>query len=257
MMLADNSVLKTGADGACELNIDDETVNIGSSRYVRIKDILEKLGQKKKISWIKKVSKYTKTLAKSDKSHARTALAGVRGERTDSGEIEWFEDMEEDEYNTLEKLFQEGRVHFENGDYSLAIPIFYEIIENEEGEPFKNEVSFYLGISLFNNLQYGEALPFLEKSTSNKGFYYYEPAVFHHAFTEYFLRNYEGAIDGFKLYDKDFPNGELRSYALYMLGKCYSDVGNKDQSRKYYTEVLNLYPNTEIYEEASSELAGL
>jgi len=253
MELYSSSVIKTGPDGELEIEVDEETVSIGRNSIMELNDLLERVGEKKKTGWLKNISKYAKSIGKGDETYASTALAGVRGDDTGGEELEWFEDIEEG----VIKEYQTGKKHFEEGNYTKAIQVFTDIIDTEETVSFRDEVAFYLGVSLFNNLRYAEALPYLNESIANKRTYFYELALIHYSITNYFLKNYTRAIEGFNTYTEGFAEGYLKPYAVFMLGKCYKAVGKKEEARGYFTEVKEKYKDTDVYYDALTELRAL
>ncbi len=255
MELNSSSIIKTGPDGELEIEIESDTILIGKNSLVNINGMIGKIGEKKKIGWLKSVSKYAKSIGKGEEGHTRTALTGVRGKKSEGNEFEWFDDFEESE--DPEGEFQVGKAYFEEGKYTKAIPIFTEIIDKEETGPFKYEIAFYLGVSLFNNLRYREALLYLGESLADKSAYYYGPTLLHYSITHYFLKNYEKAIEGFKLYTEYFAGGELTPYAVFMLGKCYKDIGRPEDARQYFMEIERRYKNTELYQDALDEIESL
>jgi len=255
MELNSSSIIKTGIDGELEIEIESDTILIGKNSLVSINGMIGKIGEKKKIGWLESVLKYTKSIGKGEEGHTSTALAGVRGEKREGDELEWFDDFEESE--DPEGEYQVAKAYFEEGKYTKAIPIFTEIIDKDETGPFKYEIAFYLGVSLFNNLRYREALLYLEESLADKSATYYGPALLHYSITHYFLKNYEKAIEGFRLYTDNFTGGDLRPYAVFMLGKCYKDIGRPEDARQYFIEIERRYKNTELYQDALDEIKSL
>lgn len=251
MELESKSIIRTGDNGELELIIDNNTVSIGQNRQIMIDDLLNKINEKKKIRWLKKATKYTKAIGIRDDSYSRTALAGVRGEKSEEEELEWFDDFGE------EREFQSGKELFEEGKFTEAINIFSKIIAEEGIETEGGEVAYYLGISLFNSLRYKDAIPYLVESLKDKSAPYYESALMNYAFTQYFLGDYNNAIEGFNNYIKDFGEGDLKPYALLMLGKCYKDIGKKVDALIYFTKIEKEYKNTDVYIDAIEEMKGL
>ncbi|UCB44291.1 MAG: tetratricopeptide repeat protein [Spirochaetota bacterium] len=250
MELKESSIIRTDFNGEIELEIDGNAVSIGPNSYMKISSLLEKVSEKRKMRWLKKATKYAKVVKKSDDKWSETALAGVRGDRAEKGELEWVEDFEDDEY-------QRGMELFEEGSYTTAIKIFAKIIEEDGIDTQGGEASYYLGVSLFNSLRYKDALPYLVESIKNKGTSFYESALMNYAFTQYFLRNYREAIEGFTSYTEDFSEGDFVPYSFLMLGKCYKDMGLKKEARVYFTRVEQEFSDSDVYMDALNEMKDL
>lgn len=255
MELNENSVIKTGADGEIEIEVDGETVSIGKSRVMAMKELLNTIEEKKKLGWLKNISLYVKKVGEDKDISSRTAVAGVRGEKPgeEDGqwEVEWIEVSEEEEQD-----FQKGKAYFDNGEYVKAIPIFVDIVNGEEGF-LREEASFYLGVSLFNTLRYREAQAYLSEALLDKRTYYYEMALVHYSISHYLLGNFEEAIKGLKIYTEDFTQGSLRPYAVFMLGKCYKEMGKREEALAYFSEVKEKYSDTDVYHDALVEIGEL
>ena len=78
-----------------------------------------------------------------------------------------------------------------------------------------------------------------------------------YSFDQYFLRNYRAALEGFSSYTDTFTDSELVPYALLMLGKCYKDMGMKEQARRYFTRVKNDFRESDVYMDAVEEMGDL
>jgi TolA-binding protein len=249
------SLLKVGPDGELEIEIDEDAVLIGSNSTVSINDLLEKMGEKKKIGWLKKVSKLTKSAG--GQEVGSTALAGVRGAEGEVDELNWFDEEDEEADLNVEDEFSSGKSLFEEGRFTQAIHILTAIIDRDEAETFRGEIAFYLGVSLFNSLRYNDALPYLNASVKDKNSYYYELALIYKSLTYYFLNNYEEAIEGFDTYNSDFSEGSLKPYALLMLGRSHKELGEKEEARKYFLVIKQNYSTSDIYNDAINELQDL
>jgi TolA-binding protein len=250
MELTENSIVRTDSNGEMELEIEGSTVSIGPNSYTKISDLLEKVGEKRKMRWLKKATKYAKVVGKSDERYGETALTGVRGDKSEEEELEWVVDFEEDEYRRGKELFEEG-------SYTAAIDIFENVIEEDGIDTKRGEVSYYLGVSLFNSLRYEEALPYLSASIKDKDASFYESALMNYAFTQYFLRNYKEAIEGFASYTEQFDKGDFVPYAFLMLGKCYKEMGLKKEAKAYFIRIEQEFGDFDVYEDALNEMKGL
>jgi TolA-binding protein len=250
MELTENSIMRTDSNGEMELEIEGSTVSIGPNSYTKISDLLEKVGEKRKMRWLKKATRYAKVVRKGDERWGETVLTGVRGDKTEEEELEWIVDFEEDEY-------QQGKELFEEGSYTAAIDIFEKVIEEDGIDTKGGEVAYYLGVSLFNSLRYEEALPYLSASIKDKDASFYESALMNYAFTLYFLTNYREAIKSFTSYTKEFGEGDSVSYALLMLGKCYKELGLEREAMAFFTRIEQEFSDSDVYEDAIDEMKGL
>lgn len=249
------SLVKTGSDGVLEIEVGEDRFLFDENNVVRVGDLFERIGEKKKIRWLAKVSKYAKSVASGDTEYVKTALAGIRGERGESDEIVWFED--DVGFDSSHDRFEEAQALFYEGLYVKAIPIFSELISSEDDETVRAEIAYFLGVSLFHNLRYQEAVSYLSEGLSDEHTYYFASALFHHAVSHYFLKNYREAISGFAQYAKQYPEGELRPYAVFMLGKCSKAVGRNDEAKMYFNEIKLLYRDSDVYYDALDELSRI
>jgi TolA-binding protein len=254
LKLNKSSVLKTGKDGEIELDIDGERISIGKETAVSISGLMEKLGERRKLAWFSNFTPVVKNLIGVRSAHTETALMGVRGVSEEEEELDWMGELEEDDSTAM---FENGKELYKEGEYGKAINLFKEIIDKEEATPIRDEISFYLGSSLFHSMQYDEALIYLQQSMKRKDVYYYEIALLHYSFASYFSRDYRGAINGFDSYTREFSNGTFTPYALLMLGKSHKAIGEKEQAKCYFQEIQSAYKNTDIYSDAMNEIKGL
>ncbi len=254
MKLNTKSVIKTGKDGEIEVDINGERISIGKDTIVGVNYIMENVQEKKKMTWFSKLSNILNTVVKAEIKHAKTALMGLRGKIEDEEEIGWMGDLEEED---LYSRFKNGMELYEEQDYVQAINIFKDIIDEEELSSMRGEIAFYLGSSLFNNVQYKEALPYLQESIKNKKAYYYEVALINYSFSHYLSKNYSRAIDGFKTYIEEFREGQLEPYVLLMLGKSHKALGEKGEAKRYFAEIEKKYKDTEVYYDANQEMREL
>jgi TolA-binding protein len=78
-----------------------------------------------------------------------------------------------------------------------------------------------------------------------------------YAFTQYFLRNFREAIEGFTTYTEEFSEGDFVPYSFLMLGKCYKDMGLKKEARIYFTKIEQEFSDTDVYMDALEEMKDL
>jgi TolA-binding protein len=254
LKLSQSSTIRTGHDGELELEIDGERVSVGRDTEVRVKSLLSRLGDRKKLAWFSGLSPVIKNLIGARSKHTDTALMGVRGVAEEEEELDWMGEIEEEEPTAL---FENGKQMYKEGEYGKAINIFKDIISDETVDSMQHEVVFYLGSSMFHTMQYEESLSYLEECMERKDAYYYEVALLHSSFAHYFSRDYRGAIDGFASYARDFSEGTFAPYALLMLGKSHKALGEPDQAKRYFLKIGTAYKNTEVYTDAMNELQDL
>lgn len=255
MELFATSVIRTGQDGSMDLLIDDTILSFGENNTVLMEDVLAKIGERKKIGWLKSVTKYAKNVGRGDETYAKTSLAGIRGNKSNEDELEWFENIDEEE-NPSDR-FQKGRSLFNEGQYTKAIPLFTELISDEAPGAFHSEIAYYLGVSLFHNLKYTETLYYLNESLSQKDAYYYELALLYSSLAHYFLKDYNGAIDGLGLYKLQFSGGDLLPFAIFMLGKSHREIGERERAMSYFMEIKDKYSTSEVYQDVLAEIESL
>jgi TolA-binding protein len=150
---------------------------------------------------------------------------------------------------------RKAQLLFYEGQYGQAIPLFFELIREEDDKAVRAEAAYYLGVSLFHTLRYQEAVSYLSFSLSDEWSYYFESALFRHAVSHYFLKNYSEAISGFARYVHQYPGGELRPYAVFMLGKCSTAIGKNDDAKMYFNEIKLMYRDSDVYGDALDELS--
>ena len=255
MALTERSVIKTKADGEVELSVDGESVFIGKDTTVSVNYLVKNVQARKKMTWFPNLSPIFKRMAMLRDTRTELASLGTRGEAEAEEEVAWLGDVEvEEEGSTFEK----GEELYGQEKYGEAINIFKKMLE-QGGTPqqMREEATFYLGSSLFNSVQYEEALPYLEQAIKRTGAYYREPALIQYSFSHYFAENYRQAVEGYATYVKEFPGGEFRPYALLMLVKSSKALGRKDEAQKYFLELEKQYKNTGMYIDAANELKGM
>ncbi len=251
MELNEGSVIKTGTDGEIEIEMDGEMVAIGKDTKVSISKIMVNLKEKKKLSWFSKLPSVFKNLVREKADRAQVTLMGVRGEADDEGDMDWMGELEEEDpismYKSAVDLYEEG-------EYAEAINIFKNIIDSEDVSHIREEIAYYLGSSMFNNMQYEESVYYLEESLQDKEAYYYEIALLNVSFANYFLKDYPKAIKGFKRYTVEFANGGFEPHVLLMLGKSHKAVGEDEKAKSYFNEIVTLHGNTEVHADAVDEM---
>ncbi len=255
MELDSRSVIRTGTDGVVELDMDGELISIGSNRMKSVGDLSGKVKEKKKVGWLKGLKRYTKNMGSGEDTYTETALAGVRGAPSSEDELEWFDESDFD--ISMEGSYQKGLNHFENGEYSQAISLLKVVIEDQGMNAYEGRAAFHLGLSLFNVMRFEEAVPYLKASTSDTSSDFYSVALMHLSVSHYFLKNYPDAIEGLTRISGGTAEGELKPYALLMLGKCLKEVGEREKAEGYFLQVRNDYQGTELSEAAIQELLEL
>jgi tetratricopeptide (TPR) repeat protein len=254
MRLSENSIIKTGKSGTLEIMVAGERVAIGSETTIRVSSIVENLNARDEMTWFQKLSDRFSSMMGSKDGITETKTGGVRGALEGEEEITWMGDMGEEDAGSELEL---GKEQYESGNYGEAISIFKKLIQGDKSSFLHGELAFYLGASLFNSVQYDEALPYLKESIRDRSAYYRESALMYYSFSCFFTGQYDKAIDGFITYREEFEDGELIPYAILMLGKSYKAVGNSHRSVAYFREIEEKYSDSEVYLDAVSELQGL
>jgi TolA-binding protein len=252
MQLNMESIINTGNRGTVEVEVAGEKVVIGKEKIIHLNDIYEKVKQKQNIIWFSNLKQILKTVTGKDMGEKSAISLGIRGaQEEEEKDIFWMGDLEEE--SKIENL-QKGIDLYKEEQYGQTINLFKDLINDEEYLFIRGEMSFYLGASLFYNVQYKEALIYLEECLLEKGAYYYETGLFHYAFSQYLLGRFSESIEGFERYLREFENGSLRPYALFMLGKSYISIGHREAARKYLIEIQDSYRESTVYADVVDEL---
>jgi tetratricopeptide (TPR) repeat protein len=162
-----------------------------------------------------------------------------------------------DDVPELSEDLERCREYFEQGEYGEVARLCRSLIHRENSAVAHQEIAFYLGASLFNTLQYEEALPFLGESIGDREAFYRAPALVSYALACYFTGQYQRAIDGFITFLEEYEGGELLPYAILMLGKSYKEAGDAERALACFREIEQRYTGTEVYGDALGELQGL
>lgn len=80
-----------------------------------------------------------------------------------------------------------------------------------------------------------KAQPSVEPSLSPK-------EVFEMAYSDYLKGNFELAIDGFKIYQEQFPDSPLADDALYWIGECYFSQKKFNEAITSFNDLVLNYP---------------
>jgi len=252
MELYEDSIVKTGSDGKIELHIEGEHVAVGSDTAVAVRSILENMQARDTMTWFGTLSDwFTHMFGSRDQE---MVSLGIRGDLEDEDEITWMGDNSDEETESDMEL---GKEYYGLGKYGEATTIFKGLMRTDQSSALRGELAYYLGASLFNSVQYEEAIPYLREAIKDREAYFREPALMYYSFACFFTGQYDRAIDGFITYMEEFEGGELIPYAILMLGKSYKAVGDGERALVYFREIEQNYSETEVYLDAISELRGL
>jgi tetratricopeptide (TPR) repeat protein len=252
MQLKEESLLRTGKDSRMEIVVHGEVVAIGSETTVSLRSFLENMESRDRMVWFNGFIERLYRMFSAAEQGSETASLGVRGDAVEGDEIGWMDDSED-----VEGDVEKGKEHFERGEYGEAIGIYRLLIRDERYSPFHDQISYYLGASLFNNLQYEESLIHLGESIGDREAYFHEPALIYYALACYLTGEYQRAIDGFITFLEEFEEGELAPYAILMLGKSYKASGDAERALSSFRDIEQNYEGTEVYDDAVAELRGL
>jgi tetratricopeptide (TPR) repeat protein len=253
MHLHTDSVIRTGRNGQAELSYGHDRIAIGSDTVIRLHTIADNLMARDSVGWFQRVSRRFIPMVSSPSDRTESATLGVRGDRQNEDDIVW---MDEEGTGYTQREILRGKAQYEEGNYAQAISIFKRLKEGDQDFSPNGELSFYLGASLFNSVQYEEALPYLRQSIRDQDAHYREAALLYYSFSCYFTNQYDRAIDGFITYIEEFEESELLPHALLMLGKSYKAVGDSLYATTYFRDIEDHYSDTEVYEYAVQELRG-
>ena len=185
MQLNRESIINTRNRGTVEVEVDGGKVVIGKKKIIHLNEIYEKVKQKQNIIWFSNLKQILKTVTSWDMGEKSAISLGIRGAREEEEtDIDWMGDFEEE--SKIENL-QMGIDLYKEEQYVQAINLFKDLINDEDYIFMRGELSFYRGLSLFYNVQYKDALIYFEGCLMEKGTYYYEPGLFHFAFSHYLL----------------------------------------------------------------------
>lgn len=258
MQLSEQSLIRTGANGVMEIDMDGEHISIGVGRSASVRELQGKVEQKKRVGFLKGLKKYTRQMGSGGDEYTEMSLAGVRGAPQAEAELEWFD---EDDFGTEtavpERRYQEGLDHFKRGEYTAAVQVFHDIAQEYGEDVFGGELAYHLGLSLFQVMRFDEAARYFESSIGDENVPFYGVALIYLSLSRYFTHDYSEAIEGFTFITKGEKTEELRPYALLMLGKCYRETGETDRAAAYFTAVKRDYGGTEFADSADTELSSL
>src|SRR5690606_15357318 len=70
-------------------------------------------------------------------------------------------------------------------------------------------------------------------------------------------RDFDGGAAALQRYLKDFPTGHYSANALYWLGQIYLQKNDQEQSKRWFEQMVEQYPNHQKTPEAKFKLARL
>jgi len=254
MLLNAGSVIKTGPDGILEVSMDGESVVVTGNTTVAIRSLVERVRAKKKITWFRDLTEAFHSMIGGHGPGSDRMVLGVRGAKQEEGEVGWIEDIDATE---LMQQYDQGVELYNRGNWGEAIEIFSSLVDSEDMDDMKGEVSFYLGSALFNNVQYEEAIPYLAESIKKSDAFYREAALIHYSLALFLSGKYSESARISRMYVDEYAHGELAPYALLIAGKSYKSLGNQSEAKKYFTRIVNEYEQAGVYEDAVEELKGM
>jgi TolA-binding protein len=258
MQLRMQSIVRTGPDGVLEMDLNGELISIGENRSASVGELLGKVEERKKVGFLRGLKKYTKQIGAGDEEYTEMALAGVRGSAQDEAELEWFDESDfEDGGMALDEGYRRGMDLYNAGEYTAAIDVFSNLVDEYGTDALGGAVAYQLGLSFFHVMRFGDAALYLEASIEEPDRPFYDVALMHLSVSRYFLRDYTAAIEGFVFFTEEPAADELKPYALLMLGKCHREQGENDEAARYFSMVKDTYRGTEFSESADEELASL
>ena len=84
-----------------------------------------------------------------------------------------------------------------------------------------------------------------------------EPELFESAYRHYLAEHYKKAILAFEQFLEAYPESSAKDGALFWQGKSLLALGNKEEARKKFAEIINHYSDSPFGQFAGMELEGL
>ncbi|WP_289054666.1 tetratricopeptide repeat protein [Carboxylicivirga marina] len=173
-----------------------------------------------------------------------------------------------------------AHIQYQKGNYQTALDEFKQL-ENDKG--FKKVIPFYIAQILYLKEDYNGAIKYAEQLSSEgtkarqadmnriiadsyyaqkkyeKSAVYYQKVInlvdeplrsdyYHLGFANYFIKNYEVAVEGLSQVTSD--DDVMAQNAYYHLGDCYLKLGDKKRARVAFEAASNNDFNKDIQEDA-------
>ncbi|MBX2888096.1 MAG: tetratricopeptide repeat protein [Ferruginibacter sp.] len=132
--------------------------------------------------------------------------------------------------------FHLAHYYFLKGEYSSAIQYYgYAGVDNLTNAQVA-DAKFELAYSYFNLKQFNEAKPLFAEIIQLPGNKYFTAANYYYGFIAYSDKDYNTALKSFKSVESVEPYNEV---VPYYIAEIYYFQGNKEEAKKYGTEILN------------------
>lgn len=127
-----------------------------------------------------------------------------------------------------------GNLAFEQKKYNLAVSYYNKSNEKNLGKAESAEIAFNKGYALLESGDFGKAKPYF-KSLKGKKTKYESSAAYYYAYSEYSLKNYDAALEGFLAIESQ---PEYIAFVPYYIIQIYYFNKNYDQLMPYAEKVL-------------------
>lgn len=163
----------------------------------------------------------------------------------------------EKEHNAIVELTKAKLKYFEN-DYSAAVPILKNLIEEYGGTESGQEGRFYLANSFFNLGTFAQAEQYFNEFLKHDGDDILSAsAMAGVAACLEEQKNYERAAKLYREAAEKYRNNFMTPQNLYNCARCYHLAGNPDEARRALTELIEKYADASIKNEAELLLSEL
>ena len=119
---------------------------------------------------------------------------------------------------------------------------------------------YYNAVSLFSQQKYQEALGQFQRIVQGADVEYAAKSHYEAGRCLYFLKHFDASIQAFTTMIQKYPKHPDLREALFYVGKCYEEKGDRDKARGFYNKILSLVgdedPLSRKVKKALRELEG-
>jgi tetratricopeptide (TPR) repeat protein len=146
-----------------------------------------------------------------------------------------------------ELKYMQGMMQYEAGDYAAALQLFDDVKPKRFGKRYRNSYEFAQGYSYIKTEQFARASEVFRKLKAEESSYRI-PSIYYHAYSEYYLKNFEAALPEFQQVEQV---EQYRKDVTYYLFQLYYQSGATDSLHAKADYLLKNYPdhpnNAEVY----------
>src|SRR3972149_1506079 len=146
-------------------------------------------------------------------------------------------------YATLAEL-RTGDTYFKKGEYEQAAVEYEEFIKRHPGHEETPYATFRLALSHFKRMKI-ECRNSLAKREVYLGNFYAK------------RKNYKAAAERYKLVVERYQDTSEYEEALYLFGKSYYDMGERQFAKEILTRLIEEFPTAKYHDKAASLLAKI